>query len=123
MNWKDGDIGYFYGKPDEKYKLYPKVPYVITNIREENGDWLCCVATKEGITIANNIYLKIFTKKGDKNMLNSFKDYLAKHKEVFWTLAIVFVIDHVVFNGAFKSKLQGMVEKLLDGAQKQLDKV
>lgn len=55
-----------------------------------------------------------------ENMVGSIKDYVKTHREILITLALVALVDHFVFEGQFKKKLQQLVEALLNKAQKQL---
>lgn len=56
---------------------------------------------------------------GVKSM-ESLKQYLEKHRDVFFTLGIVLVLDHFIFEGAFREKLKNIIESLLDKKAKAL---
>lgn len=56
------------------------------------------------------------------NMLQTVKDYLKDHKQILMTIAVVLVVDHLVFGGAFREKVKSLVDGLLNKAQKELDK-
>ena len=52
--------------------------------------------------------------------VDSFKQYLEKHRDVFFTIGIVLVLDHFVFGGAFKEKLQAIVDSFLSKRTKEI---
>lgn len=54
------------------------------------------------------------------NYMKYVKEYFEKHREVLFTLCIVFVVDQYVFNGAFRDRLKGLVDKLLGNAENKL---
>ena len=56
--------------------------------------------------------------KGDT--MNSMKEYLEKHRDVFLTIGIVLILDHFVFEGAFREKLKSITESFLDKKTKEL---
>ena len=56
-------------------------------------------------------------KKGS-DMVSNFKSYFEKHQDVIITIAVVVLLDHFLFNGALRNKIQNTVEKFLDGAKK-----
>lgn len=58
------------------------------------------------------------TKKGGP--LKALKDYMEAHKNIIFTLVLALLADHYVFNGAFRKKIEGIVNGLLDKAQKQI---
>ena len=73
---------------------------------------------------ANNIVAEaksISTKSKGVSMLASFRSYVDKHKEVLFTVVLAIAADHFVFGGAFTGKIKGLIEKLLDRAQKVLE--
>jgi hypothetical protein len=48
------------------------------------------------------------------------KEYFVKHRELLMGLAIFILLDHYIFNGAFKEKIQKLVHGILDQADKKL---
>jgi hypothetical protein len=55
-------------------------------------------------------------------MLESAKEYLKENKSIIMTIAVVLIVDHLVFGGAFREKVKALVNGLLDKAQTDLDK-
>jgi hypothetical protein len=55
------------------------------------------------------------------NCLNALKDYFMKHKDSLFTIGIVILIDHFVFDGAFRDKIKATVESMLNKAHKKLE--
>lgn len=63
--------------------------------------------------------------KGEKSMLKSIgsdlKEFLAEHKSVIYWIAVALLADHVFFNGAFREKLHGLMNKLLGKVEAQIE--
>lgn len=55
-----------------------------------------------------------------RGFMKALKEYIATHKDLLFTIALVLVIDRYVFNGVFREKIKGAVDKLLDKAHKQI---
>ena len=47
--------------------------------------------------------------------MSHLKEYFTKYRDTLLTIGLVVVLDHFIFQGAFRSKIQKAVEKLLDG--------
>ena len=45
--------------------------------------------------------------------MDSIKNYFNKHQDSLITLAIVIILDHTLFEGAFRGKIQTLVDKIL----------
>jgi hypothetical protein len=58
--------------------------------------------------------------KKEKKFMGPIKEYFTKHREIFFTFAVVFLVDHFLFHGKFKEKIQNAVEGLLDKSIKTL---
>ena len=56
------------------------------------------------------------------NTMSSIKEYFTKHQDTYITLGIIVLIDHFLFGGIFREKIQKTVENILDTTQKQLTK-
>ena len=61
------------------------------------------------------------TKKKESYM-NSFKQYLDKHRDMIFTIALVFVADHYILGGALKERLRKLLEGILTKAESNLHK-
>ena len=48
------------------------------------------------------------------DVMDSIKKYLEKHRDIFLTIGIVLILDHFVFEGAFREKLKSITESFLD---------
>lgn len=55
-----------------------------------------------------------------KGIMDYFKGYLVKHRELLMGLGLALVLDHYIFGGAFKEKLQKIVHSILDKTEKKL---
>lgn len=56
----------------------------------------------------------------EKHYMDSLKQYFGKHRDLFITMAVIFLADHFLFGGKFKQKITESVEKLLDKSIKTL---
>ena len=52
--------------------------------------------------------------------MDSFKAYLENHRDVFFTIGIVLVLDHFIFSGVFREKLKNIIDSLLDKKTKAI---
>jgi hypothetical protein len=52
---------------------------------------------------------------GEKKMklFTQVSDYVEKHKDILFTVALVLVLDHFVFEGKFKQKIEDLVSGFL----------
>lgn len=53
-------------------------------------------------------------------MFGEFKDYVKEHRDLLFTILFVMLLDHFVFGGAFKDKLQGVVGGLIKKTENKL---
>lgn len=72
--------------------------------------------------LSSSYYVTNFKLTKEKSMLDSVKEYLKENKQIIMTIAVVLIVDHLVFGGAFREKVKSLVDGLLSKAQKQLDK-
>lgn len=61
-----------------------------------------------------------FITKGEKSMIKSFKEYVAEHKQIIFTLGFVLLLDHLLLQGALKSKVQDVLNSILDRTKEAL---
>ena len=57
-----------------------------------------------------------------KTMLENVKGYVEKHKDILFTLGLVILVDHFLFKGALRSKIQGTLEGVLKKAENMIQK-
>jgi len=55
------------------------------------------------------------------NMIDSVKTYLKKHEDTIITIIILILIDHFIFNGAFRDKLNKIVETMISKVTKKIE--
>ena|ERR1017187_4772590 len=79
--------------------------------KKENGDIVVIRNNDRGTIIKEGNSL-INVK--EKNMFSNFKNYVLKYKDWFFTIGMLLLVDHFVFNGAFKKKVQERVSKVLE---------
>lgn len=55
-----------------------------------------------------------------ESFMQYVKEYFVKHRELIMSLVVFTLIDHLIFNGAFREKIEKLVHNLLDKADKKL---
>jgi len=60
------------------------------------------------------------TKKEEVSMFKSFKEYIGNHKDIIFTVIVALVVDKYLFNGVLKTRIQKLVEGLLQRAEKMI---
>lgn len=66
-----------------------------------------------------NPALKLVPKE-EGGVMGYMKDYFVKHRELLMGLTIVVLLDHFIFGGAFRTKIEAIVNGILNNAQKKL---
>lgn len=56
-----------------------------------------------------------------KSMLNHLRDYFGKNRDLIFNVAIIILVDHFVFNGAFREKIKSLLDKFLCKTHEMLD--
>lgn len=66
---------------------------------------------------------RIFTNKGNsmKEILQDAKGFIHDNRNVIYWVALAFLADHFFFNGAFRDRLNALVEKMIGRVEKQLE--
>lgn len=97
------------------------ITYTILNITNQGVRPLLDTIDQHGKAYIE--YADFFTLiKQENNMLDSIKEYIKEHKQVIITIGVVLLVDHLVFGGAFRERVKGLVEKLLNKAETSFDK-
>lgn len=84
----------------------------------DNGSTVCASA---------DIFNDWFTivKKEEKNMLKEIatdaKEFVKNNRNVIYTIVVVALVDHFVFKGALRDRLKGLLEKMLNKAEKSVE--
>ncbi len=47
------------------------------------------------------------------DLAGDFKGFIKEHRSVLYWVAVLMLVDHFVFNGAFRSRLKGIVDGLV----------
>ena len=58
--------------------------------------------------------------KGDVKMIQSLKDYYKEHQDTVITIGLIVLLDHFLFGGALRQKIQDTVEKMLGHVEKRI---
>lgn len=66
-------------------------------------------------------FRKIIIKKESLSMFKSFREWVCNHRDLFFTVAVVLVVDRLVFKGQLQSKVQEILEKVLTRVSNQLE--
>lgn len=56
-------------------------------------------------------------------MISSLKMYVQKHSDVLWTLATVILLDHFLFEGKFRTKIESIMESLITKAEDKVKSI
>jgi len=83
-----------------------------------------CISGKPPGTLYHNKggnWFKLITPapKGS-NMLQDIRSYIKDNRQVLYTVAMIVVLDHFLFNGAFRERIKALVEKALSGVEKKV---
>lgn len=57
------------------------------------------------------------------DMFTDMKKFIQEHRSVMYTVAVVALFDHFLFEGQFREKLKDLVKKFMTKAENSLDKV
>ena len=58
------------------------------------------------------------TQKEKKPMLSEIREYLKTHRDLLFTFGLVLLLDQLVFKGAFRERLEGIVKGMLGRVEK-----
>ena len=58
--------------------------------------------------------------KGKLSMLKEFKSYVAEHKDLIFSIILLFLADKVFLEGALQSKIASLVHRIMDGMEKKV---
>lgn len=85
--------------------------------------YLTWASTEE---VAYNLAIIQNTIKGENSMLKTvsadLKGFIAEHKSTIYTVAALFLMDHIFFQGAFRERLHGIMNKMLGKVEASLTK-
>lgn len=69
--------------------------------------------------------LELITNEGVYGMLKTvgsdFKTFLTDNKSVIYTIAVLFLMDQLLFQGAFRERLHSLMNKFLGKVESQID--
>jgi hypothetical protein len=58
-----------------------------------------------------------------KQILEDVKGFVKEHRSVIYTVVFVLLVDHFFLDGKLVSRAKGILEKMLSGAEKKIDKI
>lgn len=56
-----------------------------------------------------------------KTIGSDMKAFIAEHKSAIYMIAVMFLLDHILFQGAFRERLHGLMNKFLGKVESQID--
>lgn len=59
--------------------------------------------------------------KENKSMLKEFRQYLSEHRDLVFSVLLLFVADSFFLNGALRAKLQSILHKVVEKVEKKVD--
>lgn len=59
-------------------------------------------------------------RKPKRSIMKIFKEYLEAHRDTIFTLLLLLLVDHYVFDGAFSTQIKALFQKLLDKAHDKI---
>lgn len=68
-----------------------------------------------------NKYFEPYQNNKGELKMETLKQYFRKHSDTFITLGIIILIDEYLFGGSLRSKIQGLLDRLLNNTAKKLE--
>ena len=63
--------------------------------------------------------------KGTSNMLKDLstdvKGFISDNRQIIYWMALIFLLDHFFFQGAFRDRLKGLAERMIGKVEKQIE--
>lgn len=101
------------GNPSNAPKPKPVLQSVSAGLKEIYSDSLIALGMKKNPALS-------LVQKEEGGVMGYMKDYFVKHRELLMGLTIVVLLDHFIFGGAFRTKIEAIVNGILNNAQKKL---
>ena len=125
--------GFCHGDRVVKYRHFSNLQYCAHGGDEEIVPLgTCGVVTKVSPTGRLSVYFdngpmwevnEIELKhQGKGDIMDSLKDYYARHQDALLTLAVVLLVDYFMFEGVLRSRVSSMLENMLGKVEKDLGK-
>lgn len=86
--------------------------FIPTNGTETRIGWYDSLGNKSVSVIKDD--------KKKEGYMNYLKEYLVKHRELLFSIAVVLVVDHYVFKGKFSARIHSMVDSFLGTVEQKL---
>lgn len=98
----------------------------------EGNEWHSYVFKKDKQSHRNEAYDAIVAAKNSiykqrkegknvlKEVFSDLRGYVKDNRELVYTIAFLFIIDHLIFDGAFRERFKGLVDRLLGKAEAKL---
>lgn len=56
-----------------------------------------------------------------KSVVGDTRAFIAEHKNIIYTIAILFLVDHFIFDGGFRNKLKSLMDKMINKVESKID--
>lgn len=56
-----------------------------------------------------------------RSMKENLKEYFNKHKDIIFTAGLIILVDHFLFKGALRTRMQDMVGKMITNAEHSIE--
>lgn len=73
-----------------------------------------------GTGMIDALNTKNWKKPEGKTMLGHLRDYLGKNRDIIFNVALIVLVDHFVFNGAFREKIKNLLDQFLVKTHKMI---
>lgn len=83
-----------------------------------HGDMVIIVDDKDS---PGEYFIRRFKLKKGSPMLEQVKKYYEKHQDVIFTIGAVLLMDYFLFNGALRTRVKELVEKMLRSVEKKFN--
>lgn len=110
------------GIPNILVKLYGghETWFKYDNIDERKADWdrlisLMQTSKKENLNMENDKHNFLTT------TIKDMKGFISEHKNVIYTVLVIFLVDHFIFEGSFRERLKSIVNGLINKVEKKLE--
>lgn len=92
-------------------------------LAQQNSDGSTSINVQAAAMMANQQYQAARTSQisGKKvTVFGSIKKYFDDHRDLLMTLAVLVIVDQWVFDGAFKEKIKGLIDRVVGHAESKV---
>lgn len=85
-----------------------------------------CAQAQSGASSAFGIKIEVpiaTIKKEEYSMFKSIRNYYEKYQDIILTVGAIFLLDHYMFDGKFRTKIEQIMESLISKATSKIKAV